>query len=180
MQRKKVELVEKKDIYKGRVVTVTADTVRLPNGHTFAMELVRHPGAAAIVPLDEDGNVTLVRQARYAADGWLLEIPAGKLDHGEDPSICAERELKEETGLTAKRWTPMGFIFVSPGFCDERIHLYLARDLTRTAQALEIDEVIELEKVPLAQAIELALNGEITDAKSICALLRVRHYLAAR
>lgn len=179
MQRKNVELVEKKDIYRGRIVTLSADTVRLPNGHTFSMELVRHPGAAAVVPLDEDGNVTLVRQARYAADGWLLEIPAGKLDHGEAPSVCAERELREETGLVASQWTSMGFIWVSPGFCDERIHLFLARGLIRSAQALEIDEVLELEKMPLERAIALALNGDITDAKSICALLRVRHYLAA-
>ncbi len=178
MSRAKVEVVEKRSIYEGRIIDVSVDTVRLPNGRTVDLELVRHPGAAAVVPVDDAGMVTMVRQARYAADGWLLEVPAGKLDRREDPRLCAERELREETGLVANEIVPLGFIWVSPGFTDERIWLFLAKGLSHREQALELDEVIEVEKLPLAEAAAMAENGEIEDAKSVCALLRARRHLA--
>jgi ADP-ribose pyrophosphatase len=173
-------LEKKRDIYKGRVIEVSVDTVTLPNGRSVDLELVRHPGAAAIVPIDAQGRVVLVRQARYAASGYLLEVPAGKLDGGEEPRACAERELREETGLSAKTLTPLGFIWVSPGFTNERIWLFLAQGLTEGKQALESDEVLTLERMPLADAVAMAQRGELSDAKSVCGLLRAAHHLASR
>jgi ADP-ribose pyrophosphatase len=173
-------LEKKREIFKGRVIDVSVDTIILPNGNRHDLELVRHPGAAAIVPVDADGEVTMERQWRYATGGYLLEVPAGKLDHGEDPRLCAERELREETGITAKTLVPLGFIWVSPGFTDERIWLFLALELTRGAAALEADEVLTLEQLPLREAAAMAQRGEIEDAKSVCGLLRAMHYLSSR
>ncbi len=168
------QLVERKEIFAGRVVTLSVDRVRLPNDKEIEMELVRHPGAAAIVPLHADGTVVLIRQARYAASGWLLEVPAGKLDANEAPETCAARELEEEAGLKAGKLTPLGFIWVSPGFTNERIWLYLATELTEAQQALEPDEVLTTMRLPLSEAVAMARRGDITDAKSVCALLRVQ------
>ena len=166
-----------KNIYKGRVVDLRLDTVQLPNGHQTDLEVIRHPGAAAVVPIDAEGNVVLVRQYRHATGGTILEVPAGKLDPGEDPADCARRETAEEVGLQVGELVPMGFIWTTPGFTDERIWLFVARDLQPTAQALEPDEVLQVERMPLADALQLAANGGITDGKSICALLRAPHYL---
>jgi ADP-ribose pyrophosphatase len=135
------------------------------------MELIRHPGAAAVVPLHEDGSVTLVHQLRYAAEkGLLHELPAGKLSPGEAPLECARRELQEETGLAAARLEPLLPIWMTPGFCDERIHLFLARGLTEGAAALEDDEWLRPVRVPLGEALAMIDRGEITDAKTIAGL----------
>ncbi len=164
-------------IYEGRVVRLRVETVRLPNGNVSELEIVRHPGAAAVVPLDRDGTVHLVRQYRHATGRWLLEVPAGKLDGGEPPEVCAARELEEEVGQTAGSLAPLGRIFTTPGFTDERIWLFLATDLTPARQALQPDESLRVERVPLEEAVRMALGGEVEDAKSICALLRAERHV---
>lgn len=166
----------RRDVFDGRIVRLSVDRVRLPNGNVVELELVRHPGAAAVVALDASGDALLVRQYRYASGGWLLEVPAGKLDGGEVPESCAARELEEETGHRAGRLVPMGRIWTTPGFTDEQIWLFLATDLTETAATPQRDEVLSLERVPLARAVEMAARGDIHDAKSICALLRAPHF----
>jgi ADP-ribose pyrophosphatase len=166
-------LVSRREIHNGRVVKLSVDTVKLPNGKQLDLEFVAHPGASAIVPLHADDTVTLVRQYRYSAGGWIIEIPAGKLDNGEDPAVAAGRELVEECGLKAGKLESLGFIYATPGFCDEKIHLFLATELTETKQALEEDELLELKRVSLRDAVRMAVSGEIADGKSVSALLRV-------
>jgi ADP-ribose pyrophosphatase len=166
-----------RQVHKGRVINVTVDRVDLPNGRPIDLDIVHHPGAAAVVPVDDNGDVHLVRQVRYAAGGWLLEVPAGKLEPREDPAACARREMEEETGVQAQTLIPMGFIWTSPGFCNEKIWLYLATGLTPSVQALDDDEVLTVVRMPLTQAIEQATHGEIEDGKSVCALLRARAFL---
>jgi ADP-ribose pyrophosphatase len=170
-------LLTSKSIYDGRVVKLRLDRVDLPNGHVVELEVIRHQGAAAVVPVDADGNVLMVRQYRHATAGFILEVPAGKLDGGEDPEVCARREVEEETGHRVGSLEPLGWIWTTPGFTDERIWLYLARDLTATAQRLEHDEVLTVERVPLSEAVARAANGEIADGKSVCALLRAARLL---
>jgi ADP-ribose pyrophosphatase len=159
-------------IYRGRIVDLRIETVVLPNGHSVALELVHHPGAAAIVAVDADGSVPLLRQYRYAVGGYIWEVPAGTLAPGEAPDACARRELREETGFTAAEWQPLGSIVTTPGFCDERIHLFLARGLTAAPAALDADEVLTVTLTPLARALAMIQDGSIEDAKSIAALTR--------
>ncbi len=165
-------------IYKGRIVDLRLETVTLPNDVTITMEMIRHPGAAAIVPVHEDGSVTLVRQYRYAAGGYIWEIPAGKLDGGEDPTRCAVRELREEAGLSAGELVRLGMIFTAPGFCDERIHLFLARQLTPAPQQLEEDEVLSISRLPMSEALDMIRTGLMQDAKSIAGLHLAAAYLS--
>jgi ADP-ribose pyrophosphatase len=167
--------IETRSIHRGKIVDLEVQTVRLPNDHVVEMEIVHHPGAAAVVPLDSSGRVLLVRQYRHATAGYLLEVPAGKLDKDEAPETCAKREVEEETGRKAKDLVPLGWIWTTPGFTDEKIWLFLATGLTETKQTLGKDEVISVEHVPLNEAVMMAERGEITDAKSVCALLRVKH-----
>lgn len=160
-------------VHDGRVVKLDVEQVRIPNGNEVTLELIRHPGAAAVVPLDADGQVVMIRQYRHATGGWLLEVPAGKLDHpGEPPEACARREVEEETGYRAGTIEPLGWIWTTPGFTDEKIWLFVARDLVATRTALQPDEAITVEKLPLAEAVRRAQTGEINDGKSVCALLR--------
>jgi ADP-ribose pyrophosphatase len=167
------EVLSTRSLYRGRIVTLDLEEVRLPNGNSVVLELVRHPGAAAVVPIDDQGQVILVRQYRHATGGWLLEVPAGKLDHtGESPEDCAIREVEEETGYRSGRVEPLGWIWTTPGFTDEKIWLFAARDLTPTRSSLQDDEVLTVERMPLQDAVRKALGGEIVDAKSVCALLR--------
>jgi len=173
------ELIERRSIFDGRIVKLSVDRVRLPNGNVAELEMIRHQGAAAAVPVDADGKVLLVRQYRHAAGGWLLEVPAGKLDPGESPETCALREVEEETGFRPERLIPMGWIFTTPGFTDEKIWLYAATGLREAKQDLEADEVLTVERLPLDRAVALATNGELRDAKSVCALLRVSHFIDA-
>jgi ADP-ribose pyrophosphatase len=165
-------LLDRRSIFNGRVVNLSVDRVRLPNGRICELEMIRHPGAAAVVPLDDEGQVLLVRQYRYAAGGWLLEVPAGKLDPGEPPESCAVREVEEETGYRPGALEPLGWVWTTPGFTDEKIWLFLARDLVRSKQDLQTDEVLTVERYPLERAVEMAGEGEIHDGKSVCALLR--------
>jgi ADP-ribose pyrophosphatase len=163
--------------YDGKVISVDRDLVRLPNGSEASLEIVRHPGASAMVPVLDDGRVLLVRQYRWATRGFLLEVPAGKLDAGEPAESCAARELEEETGYRAGRLERLGSVWTTPGFTDEVIHLFLARDLAPGRQELERDEVIE--EHPLAwDEIERGIaDGTICDAKTLCALFLARERL---
>lgn len=165
------------EIFRGRIISVRQDEVTLPSGKQVTLDIVHHPGAAAIVAIDDAQSVALVRQYRHAAGGFIWEVPAGTLDDGEAPEACARRELEEETGFVAARWTALGSIVTTPGFCDERIHLFLARELRETVAALEDDEVLTVSWVPLPRALEMATHGEIADAKSIAALYRAQRAL---
>ena len=180
MERGKGQTLERRAIHDGRVVKLAVERVRLPNGNVAELEVIRHPGAAAAVPLDASGHVWLVRQYRHATGEWLLEVPAGKLDPGEDPERCAAREVAEEVGQRPGALVPLGFIYTTPGFTDEKIWLYLATALEPAAQELQQDEVLTVERLPLDEAVRLAAGGEIRDAKSVCALLRVRDHLDRR
>lgn len=162
-----------KSIYTGRVITLNVDTVTLPNGFTVDLEVVRHPGAAAVVPLKDDGRVILIRQFRHAAGGFIYEIPAGKLHPGEDPTVCAVRELEEEVGYRAGKLDLLSSIFTAPGFTDEVIHIYKATELTVGRQQLDRDEVLEVIEMPLLEAVRMIEAGTIRDAKSIVGLQSV-------
>ncbi len=157
-------------VARGAQFELITEPVTLPNGRTVELDLLRHPGAAAVVPFLDADHVLLIRQYRFATGGDLLEIPAGKLDPGEAPEICAARELEEETGRRAGRIERLGAIWTSPGFCDEVIHLYAAYDLERTQQRLEPDEVIELVPMHLDEAPD-TLGGPVVDGKTATALL---------
>jgi ADP-ribose pyrophosphatase len=159
-----------REIHRGRVLHLVIETVTLPNGHRMELEVVRHPGASAIVALTDADEVLLVRQYRHAVGGFIYEVPAGKLD-GEAPEVCAARELIEEAGVQAGSLEKLGSIVTTPGFSDEVIHIFLARDLRPAAQALEPDEVLTVEKVPFARALEMCARGGVRGAKSQCALL---------
>lgn len=157
-------------IKKGRVFELYAENVTLPNGVTLDMDIIRHPGAAAIVPVLADRRVLLIKQYRHAVGGFIWEIPAGTLNAGETPRCCAERELVEETGYSARQLEKMAEITPLPAYSDERIHLYLAMDLDRADQKLDADELLYVHPVELDQAIVMIANGEIQDAKSIAGL----------
>ncbi len=158
-------------IYQGRLVGLRVDTVELPSGRTTKREIVEHGGVAAIVAIDSENNVVLVRQYRKPVEMVLLEIPAGGMEPGEDALVCARRELEEETGFSAERWEELGFFYTSPGFCTEQMHLYLATELRPAENAADDDENIELVRVPLTSVPELIASGEVCDAKSIAGLL---------
>lgn len=172
-----IERLETRRVFKGRIVDLSIERLRLPNGHVLDLELIHHPGAVAVVPVDGEGRVVLVRQHRYATGGSLLEVPAGKLDPGEAPEVCARREVEEETGHRARDLVPMGFIWTTPGFTDERIWLFLGTGLEPGCQNLQAGETLSVERMPLDEAVRMARRGEITDAKSVCALLRAPHFL---
>ena len=161
-------------IYTGRVVTLDIADLRLPNGHRAMLEIVGHPGGAAVVALDERSHVCLLRQYRHVAGAWLWELPAGKLD-GKPPDVTARAELAEEAGLAARDWSSLGQIVTSPGVFTEVVHLFLARGLSTVAAAPAADEVFEITWLPLAAAVGRARSGEIVDAKTVIALLRAEH-----
>ena len=160
--------------FTGRIIRVTTDEVVLPNGHRTVLEIVHHPGGAVAVALDAGARVCLLRQYRYAAGGWLWELPAGKLEPAEPPLGTAQRELAEEAGLEARRWTSLGTCLSSPGVFTEVLHLFLATGIAPGAAAHERSEVIEIHWLPLETACEWALAGTITDSKTVVGLLRAR------
>lgn len=175
MIRESFEVLEIRSIHEGRVLDLSVDRVRLPNGREADLEMIHHRGAAAVLPVLPDRRVLLLRQFRYATGGWLLEVPAGKLDPEEEPEPCARRELEEETGWRLAEdgeLVSLGWIWTSPGFTDEKIWLYLARGLEEGTRDLEDHEVLESEVLDLDEAVAKARRGEIHDAKTVCALLR--------
>ena len=177
-------LVERRPVHKGRVVDLSVDTVRFPDGSVGELELIRHSGAAAVLPVlsaseGADPQVLLIRQYRYASGGFMLEVPAGRPDQpGEDWEVCARRELEEETGLIAGTLTFLTTIYTTPGFTDEQIRLYLATDCTTSGTGkLDYDEFIEPVTLPISHVLELIRDGEITDAKTICTVLYAAGFL---
>ncbi|HTC45155.1 MAG TPA: NUDIX hydrolase [Steroidobacteraceae bacterium] len=163
--------------YQGRIISVTVDDVLLPNGRQAALEVVHHPGGAAIVALNDLQQICLLRQYRYVAGGWIWELPAGKLEPSEPPEATARRELIEEAGVVATDWVSLGTLWSSPGVFAEVIHLYLAQGLSAARSQLEDSEVLEVHWVSFRQACDMALTGELRDAKSSIGVLRAAHRL---
>lgn len=170
---------QKETLYEGSILHVQRWQVTCPNGRSAPREIVVHRGAAAVVPVFEDGTTLLVRQHRVSVDRMTLEIPAGKLDSaGEDPLCCAVRELEEETGLRARTMTPLTSVLTTPGFCTEQIGIYLAQGLSQGETHPDEDEFLDLVRMPLDEAVERVMRGEIRDGKTICGLLMARETLA--
>lgn len=167
----------RRPILKIGVVDFGIESVTLPNGANLDLPVIRHPGASAIVALDEHGAIAMLTQYRHAIGGWQREIPAGCRNGTESPLECAIRELREETGLTAHRWDYLGVIVTIPSFCDERIELFLARDLSEAEARPEPDEVIRVERMDLAEALAMVRRGEIIDAKTVAALHHTQEML---
>ena len=167
--------VSSRRLYSGKVLSLDLDVVRFPDGMTGELEMIRHPGASAVVPLLEGGigdlRVLLIRQYRYAADGYVYEIPAGRLNAAESPEQCARRELREETGYLAGLIRPLTTIYTTPGFTDERIHIFEGEGLTEGPVATEVDEFIDLCPMLLSEAVEKVRLGEIVDGKTVIGLL---------
>ena len=164
-------------VYQGRIIQLGIESITMPNGVSVELEIVRHPGGAAIVALDNRNRVSLLRQYRHAAGGWIWELPAGKLEPGEPAQTTAARELVEEAGLQAARWESLGRLIATPGFCDEIIHLFFARDLTEVKSQPEVHELFEIHRIPLATAIEQVYDGTIFDAKTMLGLTLAAHRL---
>jgi 8-oxo-dGTP pyrophosphatase MutT (NUDIX family) len=168
---------DRRPVLKLGVVDFGVESATLPGGAQVELPVIRHPGASAIVALYPDMNIAMLRQYRHAIGGWMREIPAGCRNPGEDSLACARRELGEEAGVAAARWDHLGSIVTIPSFCDERIELYLARELSAGAGSLDHDEVISVSSVPFEETFEMIRRGEIVDAKTIVALYRARDFL---
>ena len=166
--------LESREVYRGRILRVREDKVSLPNGKTGTREVVEHPGGVGIMALDDDGCAVLVRQYRYAFSRVLTEIPAGKREKGEAPFVTAQRELKEEIGAEAEEWTDLGALIASPGCYGETLYLYLAQELTFGATYPDEDEFLDVLRMPFDQAVEQCMRGELTDAKTVAALLKAK------
>ena len=164
-------------VYDGRILRVEKDWAELPGGKTAVREVVRHPGCVVVLPLEEDGTVVLVRQYRYALAIELLEVPAGKMEPGEAVLTAAARELEEETGYTAEEFISLGACYPSPGFCDEVFHLFLARKLKEGDSHPDEDEFLDVVKIPFERLMELVMNDELRDAKTIITILKAKAFL---
>ena len=169
--------VSSKTIFEGHIIKVTLDQAELPNGKLAAREVVKHPGGVAVLALEEDNTTYLVKQFRYPIQQLLLELPAGKLDGPEDHLLAAKRELSEETGLEAEEWTYMGSILASPGFCTERLHMYLARKLSHKKQHLDEDEFLNVVPIPFDALVRQVMDGSQDDAKTVAAVLKAKTLL---
>ena len=164
--------ISTREIYKGRIVHLVEDTVILPGGGTAGRELVLHNGGVGVIAVDENKDVLMVRQFRKPYDEMVLEIPAGKLEKGEEPLPAGRRELSEETGYEAEEYTFLGKFYPTPGYCSEIIHLYLARNLSFVGQHLDPDEFVEVEKLPLEKLVQMVMDNEIPDGKTAIAILK--------
>ncbi len=171
--------LEKNTIYTGRIITVRNDTALLPNGKTAGREVVEHPGGVTIAALTPEGELLFVRQYRYPYGEELLELPAGKLERGEDPLESGKRELREETGASAQHFHDIGKFYPTPGYCGEIIHMYFASGLTFGEQDLDADEFLTMQRIPLAEAVRMVLENEIRDGKTQAAVLKVDALLRA-
>ena len=169
--------VETKTVYEGMIVTIRSDIAELQNGNRASREVVVHPGGVGIVAVTNDNKVLMVRQYRYPMEEEILEIPAGKLDEGEDPFGCAVRELSEETGYTAGKYVDLGAIYPSPGFCRETLYLYLALDLEPGEMHLDHNELLSVECIDIDELIDKAMANELKDAKSIIGVMKAKLYL---
>ncbi len=167
-------------LHHGRLIDLTLETAVLPDGRRIELEIVSHPGGAVAVAVDAAGRVCLLEQYRYAAGGTIWELPAGTIDSGESPSETARRELREEAGVIAADWTDLGAIYSTPGFCNERLYLYLARELQSVNPDHGHDEVIEVHWLPFSDAFAMAREGAISDAKTVAALFRAASYVDSR
>lgn len=165
--------LEKNYVYQGKIINVCRDTVELPNGKTSIREKVEHNGGVCVAPITANNELIFVRQFRYAYDTVLLELPAGKLEKGEDPFEAGKRELEEETGFVAGKYYDLGKFYPTPGYCAEIIHLYAATDLTATAMHLDEDEFLNVELIPIEKAYEMVMSGEIRDGKTQVLILKV-------
>ncbi len=176
-----MELIEKKisseEIFDGVAIHLFRDEILLPNGNKGVREVVRHPGAVCVIPITDDGEVIFVNQFRYALDRVTLEVPAGKLEKGEDPTEAALRELSEETGITAEKIEPLDALYTSPALIDEIIYMYIATGLSQGEQHLDDDEFVNAVKIPLDEAIDMVMNGKILDAKTQLIILKAAKYL---
>lgn len=176
-----MEYIEKKvsseDIFKGRIVHVHVDEVELIDGSHSLREIVEHDGGVTVIPVDSDGNVYCVRQFRYAFGKSIIETPAGKLEKGEDPFECAMRELSEETGFKAGKYIYLGEFYPSPGYCHEKLYAYLALDLSKGEAHLDEGEYLDVVKFSLDELVEMVMNNELSDAKTIIAILKAKRYL---
>ena len=171
-------LLGSRTIFSGRIITLNLETVELPDGTRSELEIVHHPGGAAVVAVDAAQRVCVLRQFRHAAGGWVWELPAGKLEPGEPPDITAARELQEEAGVTARRWSALGEYVSSPGILTERVHLFLAMDLQAVSAAPEAGEVFEVHWLPMNEAIDKVHSGEFADGKTGLGLLKAARVLA--
>ena len=176
----KEKMISSKKIYDGRIINLRVDEVALPDGKTSKREIVEYAGAVAVVPINEKGELLLVRQYRYAVGETLLEIPAGKIEPGEDYASSAGRELTEETGYTAGNLKHLISFYSTPGFTNEQIHLFLATELSLKKQSLDEDEFIDVETVSMKQAPEMIMSGKIRDAKSVAGILTALRFLEAK
>lgn len=179
MSIEKEKLIHRTPAFEGRMLHVFDDEVEI-HGHKTTREVVLHPGASAIIPVTGDGEILFVRQYRYAVEQPLLEIPAGKLDGGEDPDTCAARELTEETGYKTEHMEKLGYVYTTPGFCNETIHLYLADHLVKSHQHLDQDEFLDVIRLPIDKVYQMVDRGEIYDAKTLAALAMAREKLEMR
>jgi len=164
--------------YNGLITNTTLDRVVLQNGEHTLREVVEHPGGVTIIPIDDEGYVYCVRQFRYPMSEHLLEVPAGKLEYGEEPLQCALRELSEETGISAQEYIDLGKIYPSPGFCRETLYLYMARGLSFGKPHLDLNEFLDVEKIHIDELVRLVMANEITDAKTVIAVLKARNILS--
>lgn len=165
---------KRKLIHKGRIFDFFTENVTLPNGEIIDLDIIRHPGASAVVPVTDDGKVVLIKQFRYAAGGFIWEIPAGVLEQGESPELCAKRELIEETGYAGKNFKKLSALIPGPGYADEVIHIFLATGLVPAKQQLDSDEVLDVHEIEFDTAIDMIYNGDIQDAKTMSGLLMAK------
>ncbi len=169
----------KEKVYKGKILDLNIERAIMPDGREVELEIIAHPGGACILPVHENGDVTLIRQFRHAVGGTIWEVPAGRIDDGESPVETALRELKEETGLYSEKIEKLGEFLPTPGFCSEVVHLYIARNLIECGQQLEEDEYLEVVRLPFGDALEKVMKGEITDGKTVVSLFLAREKVAS-
>jgi len=174
------DLLKSETIYPGRAFTVRRDTVRLPNGNKSQLDIVEHAGSVIIIPMDSEGNLLFVRQYRHAVRLDLLELPAGVMNEGETPEVCAQREIREETGMAANYIEHLGGFFLAPGYSTEYMNVFLATELHENPLKADPDEFISVERIPIGKALILATEGRIPDAKSLAALLLAKSTLEKR